>query len=179
MTNARWFIAAVLLALTLAGAHVPTAADEAPSAEQIAVAKGVYDLMFKELVSALFTEFDDTTPANVEQGKLAIALIFNNANRDMRLIGTFAPLLGGDNDLPSDAFEQTALALALQGQNYEAVERVDQRWYLRRSFALSNTLHPNCVLCHTTFTDQFFKKTHNPGEWVGALIQRVPINTDQ
>jgi hypothetical protein len=103
MTNARWFITAVLLALTLTGTKLPTAADDAPSDEQIAFATGVYDLMFKELVAALFTEFDDTTPANVEQGKLAISLIFNDANRDMRLVGIFAPLLGGNNDLPRDA----------------------------------------------------------------------------
>lgn len=178
MTNARWFIAAVLLALTLTGANFATAADDPPSDEQIAFAKGVYGLMFNELVAALFQEFNETTVDNVEQGKLAISLIFNDSNRDMRLVGTFAPLLGGDNDLPSDAFEATALDLALQGQAYEAVERVDDRWYYRRSFALSNTFHQNCVLCHTNFTDKFFKKTKNPGQWVGALIQRVPINTD-
>ena len=178
MMNARWFIAAVLLALTLTGANLATAADDPPSDEQIAFAKEVYGLMFNELVAALFQEFNETTVDNVEQGKLAISLIFNDSNRDMRLVGTFAPLLGGDNDLPSDAFEATALDLALQGQAYEAVERVDDRWYYRRSFALSNTFHQNCVLCHTNFTDKFFKKTENPGQWVGALMQRVPINTD-
>ncbi len=55
---------------------------------------------------------------------------------------------------------------------------MDNRWYYRRSVALSNTFHPNCVLCHTNFTDEFFKKTRNPGQWVGALVLRVPINTD-
>ena len=178
MMNARWFIAVVLLALTLTGANVPTAASDPPSDKQIAFAKEVYSLMFNELVAALFQEFDETTRGNVEKGKLAISLIFNDANRDMRLVGTFAPLLGGNNDLPSDAFEATALDLALQGQAYEAVERVDERWYYRSSFALSNTFHQNCVLCHTNFTDKFFKTTQNPGQWVGALIQRVPINTD-
>ena len=178
MTKARWFIAVVLFALTLTGANLATAADPPPSDEQIAFAQGVYGLMLNELVAALFQEFNETTVDNVEQGKLAISLIFNDANRDMRLVGTFAPLLGGNNDLPSDAFEATALAFALQGQAYEAVERVDERWYYRASFALSNTFHQNCVLCHTKFTDQFFKKTQNPGQWVGALIQRVPINTD-
>jgi hypothetical protein len=179
MTNARWFIAAVLLALTLVGPQLAPAGDHPPSEKQIQFAKDVYGLMFNELVAALFKEFDETTPDNVKQGRLAISLIFNDANRNMRLVGTFKPLLGGDNDLPSDDFEETALALALQGQPYEAVERVDNRWYYRRSFALSNTLHPNCVLCHTTFTDKFFKKTDNPGQWVGALMQRIPINADE
>jgi hypothetical protein len=126
-------------------------------------------------VAALFTEFDETTPDNVEQGKKAISLIFHNANRDMRLIGTFGPLLGGNNDLPNDAFEQTALGLALQGQTHTSVERVNDRWYYRRSIALSNTLHQNCVQCHTNFTPQFFRRTQNPGQWVGALTLRVPI----
>src|SRR5262245_59964016 len=154
-------------------------ADNPPSAEQIAFAKTVYSLMLNELVAALFQEFNETTPDNVEHGKQAISLIFNDANRDMRLIGTFEPLLGGDNDRPSDPFEQTALGFALQGQGYEAVERVNDRWYFRRSFALSNTFHQNCVLCHTNFTDKFFKQTKNPGQWVGALVQRVPIRTGE
>jgi hypothetical protein len=41
MTNAGCFITVVLLALTLTGANLPTAADEAPSDEQIAFAQGV------------------------------------------------------------------------------------------------------------------------------------------
>src|SRR5712672_718623 len=118
MTNVRWFTAAVLLALTVTGAQLVPAADKQPSTEQIAVAKQVYGLMFNELVAALFTEFDETTPANVEQGKLAISLIFNDKNRDMRLIGTFAPLLGGRNNRPSDAFERTALELLSEISTY-------------------------------------------------------------
>jgi hypothetical protein len=151
-------------------------ADNPPSSDQIAFAQRVSGLMLNELVAALFTEFDETTPANVEEGKQAISLIFNDRNRDMRLIGTFVPL-GGNNNLPSDGFEQTALARALEGQAHDAVERVNDRWFYRRSIALSNTFHANCVLCHANFTDKFFRKTDNPGQWVGALMLRVPINT--
>jgi hypothetical protein len=97
----------------------------------------------------------------------------------MRLVGTFAPLLGGNNDLPSDAFEQAALQLALQGQASTSVERVDNRWYLRRAIALSNTFHQNCVLCHTNFTAEFFTRTHNPGEWVGALMPECRSKTNE
>ena len=135
--------------------------------------------MLNGLVATLFQEFDETTPDNVKEGKQAISLIFNDANRDMRLVGTFAPLQGGDNDRPSDAFEKKALELALQGQPFTTVERVDDRWFFRRSFALSNTFHPSCVLCHPNFTDRFFQRTHNPGEWVGALMLKVPIRTDR
>jgi hypothetical protein len=40
---------------------------------------------------------------------------------------------------------------------------------------LSNTLHTACVLRHTNFTPEFFAETNNPGQWVGALVLRVPI----
>jgi hypothetical protein len=44
------------------------------------------------------------------------------------------------------------------------------QWYLRRSLPLNN-FHSACVLCHTNFPP-------NQGDqWVGALMQRVPINT--
>jgi hypothetical protein len=43
---------------------------------------------------------------------------------------------------------------------------------------VSNTLHTACAKCHTNFTPEFFADTHNPDQWVGALIQRVPIDTD-
>jgi hypothetical protein len=115
MTKTRWFIVAVLFARALTGDTWVSADHNPPSAEQVEFAEVTYDLMLKELVAALFTEFDDTTVDNVEHGKLAISLIFNDKNRDMRLVGALAPLLGGDNNLPRDDFEETALELALQG----------------------------------------------------------------
>jgi hypothetical protein len=33
------------------------------------------------------------------------------------------------------------------------------------------------VLCHANFTADFFSKTNNPGQWVGALIVKVPIKS--
>ena len=52
---------------------------------------------------------------------------------------------------------------------------MNNSWYYRRSVPLSNQLHTTCVLCHTNFTREFFAETGNPGEWVGALVLRVPI----
>ena len=152
--------------------------DDSPSSDEIAFAGRTGDLLQNEMVAALFQEFNETTANNTEEGKHAISLIFNNSNRDLRLIGVFGPLLGGTNDLPSDSFERKSLALALQGQPNTSVERVGDRWYSRRSIPLSNTLHTACVLCHTSFTDQFFTQTNNPGQWVGALTLRVPIADD-
>jgi hypothetical protein len=149
-----------------------------PSSDEEAFARKTNELLHNELIAALFQEFNETTPENVEQGKQAISLIFNNANRDMRLIGIFPPLQGGINDLPSDSFERRSLALALQGQENKSVERIGDRWYYRTSVPLSNTFHASCVLCHTNFTSQFFTQTHNPEQWVGALMQRVLIKED-
>ena len=177
MTYKRWFIAALLLPLTLSVGGLALADNDPPTDEQVAFAKDVYGLMFNEVVAALFTEFNETTPGNVEHGKLSISLIFNNSNRDMRLVGAFGPLLGGSNDLPSDAFEAKALALALKGKGLDATERINGRWYYRRSFPLSNTLHTACATCHTNFTPAFFQQTNNPDQWVGTLVQRVPIQT--
>src|SRR5580765_1601767 len=151
--------------------------DERPSPSQIAFAQQVSDLMVNELVAALFQEFAETTPENVEHGKQAISLIFNDLNRDMRLIGTFSPLLGGANDRPADGFETTALRKALTGEAHTAVRQVNDRWFYRRSVPLSNTMHQACVLCHTNFTSDFFERTNNPGQWVGALVLAVPINS--
>ena len=168
----------VFVGLITVLAVVPIAsADRRPSEDQIAFAGRVSDLMLNELVAALFQEFDETTPDNVAEGKQAISLIFNDDNRNMRLIGTFAPLLGGNNDLPSDRFERQALQLALQGQPDTSVERVGGRWVFRRSVPLSNTFHPNCVLCHTNFTTEFFTAMNNPGQRAGALMLQVPIDT--
>lgn len=144
-----------------------------PSSGEEAFAQKTSELLHNELIAALFQEFGETTPENVEQGKQAISLIFNNANRDMRLIGIFPPLQGGINNFPSDLFERRSLASALQGHENRSVERVDGRWYLRRSFPLSNTFHTSCVLCHTNFAN-----LNNSGQWVGALTLRVPINED-
>ena len=168
-------IAGVLAAVGLTGvayAHD----DDPPSGAQVAFAKDVSALLGNEVVSALFTEFNETTPQNVQHGKQAISLIFNDANRDIRLIGTFGPLQGGSNNRPNDRFETTALRRALDGgEAIASVQKIDDTWYYRRSVPLSNKLHQNCVLCHTNFTPEFFNRTNNPDQMVGALVLGVPI----
>ena len=179
MTRKHPFLFAILFAGGIAAlGHVGVAYahdDDPPSTRQVAFAEEVSDLLVNEVVAALFKEFDETTPQNVEHGKQAISLIFNDANRDMRLIGAFGPLQGGANDRPGDRFETTALKRALDGEAYAAVQKINDTWYYRRSVPLSNTLHQNCVLCHTNFTADFFNRTNNQGEWVGALVLGVPI----
>ena len=124
------------------------------------------DLMLATLFAALLQEFAETTPANVEEGKKSISLIFNDANEDMRLVGVLQPLRG--NDVPQDSFETAALARATTGANYTDVQKVDGKWYFRRSVALSN-FHAACAMCHTNFGPV------NSSQWVGALMLRVPL----
>jgi hypothetical protein len=152
--------------------------NDPPTDQQKEVAVQTANLLEKEVFAALLQEFGETTPENVEQGKQAVSLVFHDANRDIRLIGNAQPLLGGNNNIPSDAFEQESLALARQGKANQTVERHGNRWYYRRSIALSNTFHTSCALCHSNFTPQYFEQTHNPGQWVGALTLRVEVKED-
>ena len=86
--------------------------------------------------------------------------------RTCGLVGTFRPLR--ENDRPQDAFERKAHLLALTGTAYTSVERVDDRWYYRRSIPLSN-FRVECSTCHTNFPVGLTP------DWVGALMLRVPI----
>lgn len=137
-----------------------------PSQSEIDFAKGTSDLMTNTVVAALVQEIGETTPQNAEQGKLSIGLVFNDRNHDMRLVGTLQPL--ASNDYPEDQFEREALALAMTGQADTAVQKVEGRWYYRRSIPLSN-FAPQCQMCHANFASL------SSSDWVGALMLRVPI----
>jgi hypothetical protein len=150
---------ALLLGATASAGHRP--GDQA-----IASAQKTSDLMLATLFAALSQEFAETTPDNVPEGKRSISLIFNDKNKDMRLVGVLNPLRS--NDIPQDSFEATALAYAMNGQNYNDLQRIEDRWYYRRSVALSN-FHPACVMCHPNFGPT------NSNKWVGALMLRVPL----
>jgi hypothetical protein len=141
-------------------------ADSPPDAQQVQFAQRTSDLMLATLVAALLQEFAETTPANVEEGKKSISLIFNDRNEDMRLVGVFQPLRA--NDVPQDSFEAAALARALQGAQHTDVQKVQGKWYYRRSVPLSN-FHTACAMCHPNFGPV------NAAQWVGALMLRVPV----
>jgi hypothetical protein len=136
-----------------------------PSTEQVAFAKRTYDLMFATVFAGLSQEFAETTKDNVKEGSQSISLIFNDANRDMRLIGNVDRLRATDK--PSDDFEVKANAEALTtAKGIESVEKIDGKWYYRKSTPLNNGISPACVLCHVTY---------KPDQKVGALVLRVPI----
>ncbi|HYX16358.1 MAG TPA: hypothetical protein VE944_18710 [Nostoc sp.] len=140
--------------------------DIPPPTGQVAIAQQTSDLMLNTLFAALTQEFNETTRDNVEQGKQSISLIFNDQNKDMRLVGTVDPLR--QNDRPRDKFEVQANALALAGQAYTSVQKLDNKWYYRRSIPLSN-FRAECALCHVNFP------AGPTSDWVGALMLRVPI----
>lgn len=158
------FVLAVVIGVGLAG--VARGNNLPPTTGQIEFAQQTSDLMLNTLFAALTQEFDETTPDNVEQGKHSISLIFNDKNKDMRLVGTVMPLR--ENDRPRDNFESQANALAMIGQTYTTIQRVDDEWYYRRSIPLSN-FRSECALCHVNFP------AGPTADWVGALMLRVPI----
>ena len=141
-------------------------ADTPPDPQQVQFAQRTSDLMLATLFAALLQEFAETTPANVEEGKQSISLIFHDRNKDMRLVGELEPLRS--NDVPEDSFESAALDRAMQGESYTAVEKVQGKWLYRRSVALSN-FHPACAMCHANFGPV------DNTQWVGALMLRVPV----
>ena len=153
----------VLATLTLTGL---AEANKPPTQAAIDFAKRTTDLLQATLFAALLQEFAETTPANVEEGKQSIGLVFNDHNTNMRLVGKFQPL--SENDYPRDTFEEDALAKALTGQPVTDVQRANGDWYYRRSIPLSN-FHPACGLCHTNFGPV------NASQWVGALMLKVPV----
>jgi len=140
--------------------------DYPPPTPKIEFAQETSDLMLNTLFAALTQEFDETTVDNVEQGKHSISLIFNDQNKDMRLVGTVGPLR--QSDRPRDNFERQANALALAGQAYMSVEREGNEWYYRRSIPLSN-FRAECALCHVNLP------VGPTSDWVGALMLRVPV----
>jgi hypothetical protein len=167
---ANFGIPVVSLIVGLGPAAIARADNHRPTEANVTNAKGIAQLLQNEMIAALLQEFNETTAANAAQGKVAIGLIFNDANRAIRLIGNLSPIDRGN--VPRDGFERTALfdAVQLNGTPFEAVEQSqeDSNWFYRRSIPLSN-FHPACVICHTNFGPQ------NPNEWVGALTLRLRV----
>lgn len=166
----RGLIAAVLvLGLSLATISKSYAFfhNPQPTQSQVAFAERTGELMFQTILAALLQEFKETTDANVQEGNHSISLIFNDKNRDMRLIGTRDPLRR--NDRPSDNFERRANNLALTaGTPLTGVEQIDHQWFYRRSVPLTN-FDPSCAKCHINY------KPFASTERVGALVLRIPI----
>lgn len=94
-------VIALAVLLAAAGLTGLSYTGDSPSNEAVTFAERTSDLMLNELLAALFQEFNETTADNVEEGKQAISLIFNDANRDMRLIGVFPHFRAGPMIFPA------------------------------------------------------------------------------
>ena len=138
-----------------------------PSAEAVEFADHVADAMVDRIVALLFREFAVTTADNAAVGTEAISNVFFDENYTMRLVGDVDPLQ--DNNRPRDDFERDALAAAKLGQNFARTERVNGRWWVRKSIAVATTFSTSCVHCHANFAD-----VDNP--WVGALMVRAEVH---
>lgn len=171
----RYVILVVVLTVVLAVPAFPRAGlaqgkSKPPSDEAIAFAQRTSDLLLATLLAALTQEFDETTPENVEEGKVSIGLVFSDTHTNFRLVGTKGPL--SESGPPQDDFERKALGQALDGgKAYTDVQRVDGDWFYRRSIPLS-AFRKECALCHTNYAGLGEK------DWVGALMLKVPIKKD-
>ena len=161
-------LSVVLAVSTFSSAGHAQRRSHQPGDEAIAFAQRTSDLLLATLFAALTQEFDETTPANVEEGKLSIGLIFSDSHSNFRLVGTLDPL--SRKNRPQDSFERAALRLALDGgQPHTDVDREDGDWFYRRSIPLS-VFRAECELCHKNFNGL------GNTDWVGALMLKVPIN---
>jgi hypothetical protein len=137
-----------------------------PDPEDEMFANAVADAMVDRIVTLLFREFAVTTPENAAVGSAAISNIFHDDNDLMRLVGDVGPLQRSNR--PDDRFERDALAAAKNGQNFSRTEKVNGRWWVRKSIAVSTGFSPSCVFCHSNFSN-----LSNP--WVGALMVRAKV----
>jgi hypothetical protein len=139
---------------------------QGPDPEDEMFASAVADAMVDRIVTLLFREFEVTTPENAAVGSAAISNIFHDDNDLMRLVGDVGPLQR--NNRPDDRFERDALAAAKNGQNFSRTEKINGRWWVRKSIAVSTGFSPACVHCHDNFSN-----LSNP--WVGALMVRAKL----
>ena len=85
---------------------------------------------------------------------------------DVRLLG-LTDVIGDPDDVPRDAFEQTAAKKLLAGDNsYEEVVETGGKRYLRVATGVP-VVSENCVMCHANFKG-------NKGN-IGALAYTVPV----
>ncbi len=147
-------------------ATTESAVHHPPSPAAEAFASDVADAMVDRIVALLFREFAVTTPDNAAVGTAAISNIFHNDNPTMRLVGDVDPLQNSNR--PQDKFERDALAAAKLGNNLARTEKVQGKWWVRKSIAVSTEFSPSCVHCHANF-----EGLSNP--WVGALMVRAKV----
>ncbi len=108
---------------------------------------------------------DDVAAATA--GKALFAAMKKAGWCDVRLLG-LTDVIGDQDDVPRDTFEQTAAKKLVAGDTWyeEVTEKPDGKRYLRVATAIP-VVSENCVMCHANFKG-------NRGN-IGALSYMVPM----
>ncbi|MGQ0445434.1 MAG: c-type heme family protein [Beijerinckiaceae bacterium] len=144
-------------------ARKPHAAGE-PNRQEVLM---LYDL-FKTaivLIDSLYVKKPSDFPAATTAKELFAALK-KNGWYDVRLLG-LTDVIGDPDDVPRDAFEQTAAKKLLAGGNsYEEVVETGGKRTLRVATGIP-VVSDSCLMCHANFKG-------NKGN-IGALSYTVPV----
>lgn len=139
-----------------------------PEIERTRQAIKMLDDLFKNvivLVDATYVKKPSDVPA-ATAGKALFAAMKKGGWYDVRLLG-LTDVIGDQDDVPRDAFEQTAAKKLVAGETwYEEVLEKDGKRYMRVATGIP-VVSENCVMCHANFKG-------NKGN-VGALSYTVPV----
>ena len=162
------------LAATLTIAEVASfAAENASGKPDAAVERTrqevkMLDDLFKNmivLVDGHYVKKPDDFPA-ATAAKALFAAMKKNQWYDVRLLG-LTDVIGDQDDVPRDAFEQTAAKKLLAGDaSYEELVETGGKRYLRVATGVP-VVSENCVMCHANFKG-------NKGN-IGSLSYTVPV----
>ncbi len=100
MRNKIFAIALATLIATAGFSLLKADANKTPSPAEIAAAEAASGSLIGTLAVGLFSLFDVTVPATVDQGNEAIRIIFDDGNPNIRLVGENGPL--SDDNRPRD-----------------------------------------------------------------------------
>jgi Protein of unknown function (DUF3365) len=151
----------------LFGAEQTTVASD-PEIERTRQEIKMLDDLFKNMI-VLVDETYVKKPGDVAAaiaGKALWAAMKKSGWYDVRILG-LTDVIGDQDDVPRDAFEQTAAKKLRAGEaSYEEVSVKDGKRYLRVATGIP-VVSENCVMCHANFKG-------DKGN-VGALAYTVPV----
>jgi hypothetical protein len=145
-----------------------TAVPADPELERTRLEVKMLDDLFKNAIVLIDHTYvkkpEDVAAATAS--KALFAILKKDGWCDVRLLG-LTDVIGDQDDVPRDAFEQTAAKKLVAGDKwYEEVTDKDGKRYLRVATAIP-VVSENCVMCHANFKG-------NKGN-IGALSYMVPM----
>ncbi|MGB6326075.1 MAG: DUF3365 domain-containing protein [Methylocella sp.] len=161
---------AIMLTIGGVGSFAAAKASRSPDAavERTRQEVKMLDDLFKNtivLIDSHYVKKPSDFPA-ATAAKALFAAMKKDGWYDVRLLG-LTDVIGDPDDVPRDAFEQTAAKKLLAGDaSYEEIVKKDGKRYLRVATGVP-VVSENCVMCHANFKG-------NKGN-VGALSYTVPV----